>query len=346
MFRSGTTAQVHWLDATAQHRQEVLDRSFPGRAVETYGWTVDGTKVLARVESPSSAPVYYLIDFTSHRADIAAEEYPALADVKLGELKQLTYKARDGTDIPAYLTVPPERAAGPGPLIVMPHGGPNERDYPTFDWLVQFLVSRGYSVLQPQFRGSTGFGAAFERAGYRQWGGLMQDDVTDGVRAMIAQGIADPHRICIVGMSYGGYAALAGAAFTPELYACAISVNGVSDLRALLSETTPQPAIGAHVISAASSVWRERIGSVGDRLLDTKSPIHAVAAVKAPILVIYGNSDGVVPIEQSIRMSQALKEAGKKVELVKLPDEDHWLSHTASRIQMLQAFEAFLRDNL
>ena len=347
VYVSGLTTKIHWLDAPAQHRQEVLERAFPNRSVDVTGWTTDGTKSLVRVESPSSPPIYYLVDFATHHADIAAEEYPALAGVTLGELKQINYKARDGTVIPAYLTTPPAKATGPGALVVLPHGGPHARDYPTFDWVVQFLVSRGYAVLQPQFRGSTGFGEAFLRAGYRQWGGLMQDDVTDGVQAMIEQGIADPRRVCIVGMSYGGYAALAGAAFTPKLYACAASVNGISDLRALLEERVPQGDPGLYrVVSSAMSEWKERIGSPSDSALDKKSPINSIAAVTAPVLIVYGKDDGVVPNAQSERMAQALSAAGKRVSVIKLSGEDHWMSRTDTRVQMLRALESFLHESL
>jgi dipeptidyl aminopeptidase/acylaminoacyl peptidase len=345
-YVSGTKTNVHWLDPAAQHRQEVLQRSFPNSKVEVYGWTIDGAKTLALVQTTSSPPIYYLIDFNTHRADIAAEEYPALAGVKLGELKEITYKARDGTDIPAYLTLPAEAVSGLHPLVVLPHSYANGRDLPYFNWIVQFLASRGYAVLQPQFRGSAGFGEAFEKAGYRQWGGLMQDDVSDGVRAMIDQKIADPQHVCIVGFAYGGYAALAGAAFTPELYACAISVNGISDLRSMLNETVPQSTPFVTKISAYMSGWTERIGAPGDPVLVKKSPIHSIASIKAPILIIYGSSDSEVPNAQSLKMEEALRLAGKQVTLVELAEEDHGLSHTETRVQMLKAFEDFLHDNL
>jgi dipeptidyl aminopeptidase/acylaminoacyl peptidase len=343
-YVSGSKNGVHWIAPEAQHRHEVLQRAFPNRIVTPYGWTADGTKTLARVESPTAPPVYYLVDFSTHKADIAAEEYPALTGATLGDFKEISYKARDGTVIPAYLTRPAGKSDSPAPLVVLPHGGPNARDYPQFDWIVQFLASRGYAVLQPQFRGSTGFGDAFREAGYRQWGGLMQDDVTDGVHAMIDQGIADPRRICIAGASYGGYAALAGVAFTPQLYACAISINGVSDLPALLAKTIYPP--GSRLYSTSLDEWTARIGKPGDRALDRKSPINAVAAISAPVLILYGASDGVVPTEQSERMAAALTKAGKSVKLVKLPDEDHWMSRNDTRIQMLSEVDAFLREHL
>ncbi len=346
VYVSGTKTHVNWLDPDARHRAELVEHAFPNRMVDLYGWSSDGARTLAEVQSPSTPPVFYLIDFSAHRADIAAESYPALANVPLGEFKEITYKARDGTPIPAYLTLPPGKRAGAGPLVVYPHGGPNERDYPGFEWFVQFLATRGYAVLQPQFRGSTGFGEAFQKAGYRQWGGLMQDDVTDGVQAMIEQGIADPHHVGIVGMSYGGYAALAGAAFTPTLYSCAASVNGVSDLRALMEEEIPRYGTFVRIISASQSEFTERVGAETDPALKTKSPINSVDAIRIPILIAYGTGDARVPNEQSERMAAALSKAGKPVTVVKLPNEDHWLSHTDSRVQLLQALDGFLHEHL
>ena len=343
VYVSGNVTRVHWLEPSAQHRYDVLEHAFAGRQVDVYGWTADGMKTLALVQAPSSPPVYYLVDFSTHRADIAGEEYPALAGVPLGEVKPIEYKARDGTTIPAFLTTPPGNAAAPFPLVVLPHGGPQGRDYLRFDWLVQFLSTRGYAVLQPQFRGSTGFGDAFQEAGYRQWGGLMQDDVTDGVHAMIDLGVAEPRRICIVGASYGGYAALAGAAFTPDLYSCAVSISGVSDLPALMREEVP---IFGGVISTSLSAWKARIGAPNDQNLAAKSPINAVKSIKAPILIIYGTGDGVVPNAQSEQMARALKTAGKSVTVAVLPGEDHWLSLTGTRVQVLKELDAFLGEHL
>ena len=145
-------------------------------------------------------------------------------------MKSYPYKARDGLDIPAFITLPPGKAPKALPLVVMPHGGPNERDMIGFDWWAQFLANRGYAVFQPNYRGSMGYGLKFKAAGDLQWGRKMQDDITDGVKKLIEDGTVDPRRICIVGASYGGYAALAGAAFSPDLYACAVSFAGVSDL--------------------------------------------------------------------------------------------------------------------
>ena len=171
----------------------------------------------------------------------------------------------------------------------------------------------------------------------------MQDDVTDGVHAMVTQGVADPHRIAIVGGSYGGYAALAGAAFTPDLFSCAASINGVADLPAMMRSVVP---VFGGVISTSMSDWKAHVGAPNDPNLDAKSPINSVKSIKIPILIAYGTGDGVVPTEQSLRMAHALEASGKKVTLVKLPGEDHWLSRTETRVQALKTLDGFLKECL
>jgi dipeptidyl aminopeptidase/acylaminoacyl peptidase len=256
------------------------------------------------------------------------------------------YRARDGVEIPAYLTRPLD-AKGPTALVVLPHGGPAARDVGGYDWLAHALASRGYAVLQPNFRGSAGFGEKWELAGHGEWGiGVMQNDLTDGVAAVVAAGIADPERVCIVGGSYGGYAALAGAAFTPELYRCAAAIAGVADLREMLSFERDK----AGPASATVAYWRQAMG-----VEDAKSPVdHLNAAspaqhaerVRAPVLLIHGRDDTVVPIAQSRAMERALTAAGKSVQLVELDGEDHWLSRPRTRLETLQALDAFLAQHL
>jgi dipeptidyl aminopeptidase/acylaminoacyl peptidase len=302
----------------------------------------DAKRVLVKVSTPSTPAMYYLVDFAKGTADIAGEEYPTLAQVPMGELRAITYKARDGQEIPAYLTLPPSAPEQALPMIVLPHGGPEARDYPEFDWLAQFLATRGYVVLQPQFRGSTGFGEAFRLAGYRQWGRLMQDDVTDGVRAMVDQKIADPSRICIVGASYGGYAALAGAAYTNSLYRCAVSISGVSDLPKFIQYQTAQYGDESDAVSD----WRDLIGSPLSADVVNRSPARAAVNVTASVLLIHGLDDTVVPFEQSKAMDAAMKAAGKQCRLVTLKAEDHWLSRSDTRTQVLTELEQFLAENL
>ncbi len=214
----GSEQALRWLDQDAEKRFVRVACAFKGKRVAVYGRSEDGQRVLARVDAPSSPPVYYFVDFTKGTADIVGEEYPALIDVKLGDVRAMTYAARDGAMVPAYLTTPPGSDGKNLPLIVLPHGGPETRDDYAFDWWAQFLAVRGYAVLQPQFRAQPASARRGKRPAAGNGVGLMQDDVTDGVKAMIAQGVADPSRVCIVGASYGGYAALAGAAFTPDVY--------------------------------------------------------------------------------------------------------------------------------
>ncbi len=334
----GATPHRQWLDSDAEARHKALTRTFGGQWVSIGTRDSSNSRVIAAVSSPSTPRTYYLIDFSKGKADIVGETYPELAGVTLASVRAFSYTARDGVAIPAYLTIPAGVEEKKLPLVVMPHGGPEGRDELAFDWMAQFMASRGYAVLQPQFRGSTGFGEAHRLAGYRQWGGVMQDDVTDGVKALIEQGVVDPRRVCIVGASYGGYAALAGAAFTPDLYACAVSINGVSDLPAMLGFALKRGGDE----SDALAYWRAHIGSVHDPNLAAKSPVRSAATVRAPILLIHGEDDTVVPIMQSQLMANSLKEAGKSHAFAKLKGEDHWLSSSDTRVRVLQEIEVFL----
>jgi dipeptidyl aminopeptidase/acylaminoacyl peptidase len=341
-YVGGMQTRLHYFDPKLQTRQKSLAKAFQGRRVSMIDRSADGTRVIVEVDSPSNPTTFYLVDFGSGKADIAGEEYPALNGVTLGEVREIHYAARDGASIPAYLTLPPGGGDKNLPMVVLPHGGPTSRDFLVFNWWPQFLASRGYAVLQPQFRGSSGFGAAHREAGYRQWGGLMQDDVTDGVRETIRTGLADPERICIAGASYGGYAALAGAAFTPDLYACAVSVNGVTDLPAMIGYVSRQT--GSE--SDYSAEFKDHIGSIHDSNLAGRSPARAAESVRIPILLLHGADDTVVPIAQSETMERALMAAGKTCTFVKLPGEDHWLSKSATRTQVLREMETFLARHL
>jgi dipeptidyl aminopeptidase/acylaminoacyl peptidase len=282
------------------------------------------------------------VDYTAKSAGIINEQYPQLVGVQLAEVREFKYAARDHYALFGYLTVPSGSAEKNLPLVVMPHGGPASRDDDGFDYMTQFLASRGYLVFQPQFRGSSGFGTAHAQAGRRQWGLRMQDDVTDGVKALVDQGIADPRRICIVGTSYGGYAALAGAAFTPELYACAISINGVSDLPEFIGYINRQGGDESNALH----YWRNHIGPPGDPQVIAKSPARNAASTRAPILLLHGSQDTTVPISQSRSMARALSAAGRKFEFIELPGDDHHLSSSAMRVRALTEMERFLAEHL
>lgn len=336
--------RVHYFDAERQKLQKSLETTFPNRNAMIEASSVDGRKHIVRVDGPRHPPTFHLFDSATWRLDFLGAAYPNLEESMLGDMRKYDYKARDGLDIPAYLTLPPDRDAKNLPVVVLPHGGPEWRDMLEFDWWGQFLANRGYAVLQPNFRGSGGYGWKFRSAGFREWGGKMQDDVTDGVNKLVADGIADPARICIVGASYGGYAALAGAAFTPDLYACAVSVGGVSDLGNFIGHTVAETGNRSATVSA----WEVLIGSRhSDKArLEAASPYMHADKVRAPVLLIHGANDTVVPIEQSEIMERAMVRAGKKVRLVRLEGDDHYLSLAASRIRVLTEIELFLRTHI
>jgi pimeloyl-ACP methyl ester carboxylesterase len=340
----GERPVIEWLDPEVGAVHGALSRLFKDQAVALRGWSADRTRYIARVGAPGAPPIWYLFDKTRKELSPLGEEYPELKGAALGATRWITYKAADGLEIPAYLTLPPG-APGKGakaPLIVLPHGGPGARDTFEFDFIAQFLATRGYAVLQPQFRGSWGFGKAFEDAGQGEWGGKMQTDLLDGIAAAAASGDIDPSRVCIVGASYGGYAALAGVAFHPEAYRCAAAIAGVSDLGLLSIE---QARLYGRD-SGSMLAFRKMLGGASGAKLLATSPSHQVAGIRAPVLLIHGDKDTVVPIEQSLNMAAAMKAAGKPVEMVTLADENHYLTRAATRTQTLEALEAFLARNL
>ena len=335
--------KYHYFDPTLQAVQESLDAVFAGSSVLIMSWDAAINKLVVRVTGTRRPPAYYLVDRTTHKADMLGETFPGLDENALGEVEPYPYKSRDGVDIRAYLTLPPGKTAKNLPAVVLPHGGPGERDLMQFSWLAQFLATRGYAVLQPNFRGSAGYGATYKEAGYGQWGRRMQDDVTDGARRLITDGIADPKRICILGASYGGFAALAGAAFTPELYACAAAWAPVTDLKSFLSSRAD--VYGKD--SAEYSTWARIVaGDNGSSDLDAVSPAHNAQRIKCPILLMHGSLDTVVQIEQSEEMESALRSAGKNVAFIRFPGETHYLEKAESRALALQQIEAFLKKNI
>ena len=208
----------------------------------------------------------------------------------------------------------------------------------------QYFANRGYLVLQPNFRGSTGFGRECQDAGRGEWGGKMQDDITDGINALVTAGYIDPDRICIAGASYGGYAALAGATFTPDLYQCVVAIAPVSDLNLMLSDEKRERGNNHWVVSYWEGVMAE--GEARKAKLRAISPYHFADRVSAPVLLLHGDDDTIVPISQSNRMKSALERADKDVTLIKLKGEDHWLSVADTRLQTLQAMDAFISEHL
>jgi dipeptidyl aminopeptidase/acylaminoacyl peptidase len=228
--------------------------------------------------------------------------------------------------------------------VILPHGGPESYDRIGFDWLAQAIASHGFLVIQPQFRGSKGFGLEHTRAGHGEWGKKMQDDLSDSVAYLANKGIIDADKVCIVGASYGGYAALAGGAFTPELYKCVVSVNGVSDLNKMLSSSDYYNSRGHWVVS----YWEKQLanGETDKKALAAVSPLNFADNFTAPTLLIHGENDHVVRIQQSETMHSKLKSSNKDVKFITIKDENHHLATHAGRTQALNEIMSFLDTHI
>jgi len=308
---------------------------FADEQVEFVSASADFSKVIVRVNGPIHGYTYDLMDMQTFKAMPIGAVYEGVGTPL--EVKRITYEAADGLKIPAYLTLPRGKPTKNLPLIMLPHGGPATRDRAEFDWWAQAMAAQGYLVMQPNYRGST-VTQEHLAAGFGEWGRKMQTDLSDGVRYLVKEGMADPARVCIVGGSYGGYAALAGVTLDPGVYRCAVSVAGISDLKRMLQAVNPYADLERRY-------WNRFMGVSGpsDPLLQQLSPIKHLDAVNVPVLLIHGKDDTVVRFEQSADMFDAMKHAKKDVEMVTLKNEDHWLSRSETRLQMLQASVAFLR---
>jgi dipeptidyl aminopeptidase/acylaminoacyl peptidase len=334
-----------FFDPKDQATWEAINKVFPNEQVDLVSWSNDRSKMVVKVTGPLHGVLLAVVDLASHKATPIGQTYAGITPNDVADVSIASYRAKDGMKIDAFLTLPTGREPKNLPLIVLPHGGPAARDEAGFDWWAQALASRGYAVLQPQFRGSADLGWRLETAGFGEWGRKMQSDLSDGVRALAAAGLIDPKRVCIVGGSYGGYAALAGVTMEQGVYRCAVSYAGVSDLHRMIGGVW-SAWVDANKDSGARYLDRF-VGAKqpSDPVFDKVSPIRHVADLNAPLLLIHGKEDTVVPYEQSVYMEAALKGAGKQVEFVTLPGEDHWLSHDATRQQMLQATVTFLEKN-
>jgi dipeptidyl aminopeptidase/acylaminoacyl peptidase len=325
-------------------RWKGAQKAFPGYIVHLASWSTDFNKLVVFTEGSDDSGTYWLVDIQKHSADPIGSQYPSVKSKDVGPVEMVDYRAQDGLALQGVLTLPPGRPAKNLPLVVLPHGGPESRDYPGFEWWAQAFASRGYAVFQPNFRGSSGYGVMFRNAGLGEWGRKMQTDISDGVAMLEKKGVVDPKRACIVGASYGGYAALAGVTVQQGLYRCAVAVAGVADLSDMLIQEHKEAAAPT---SAGTRYWRAFMGaeSSSDSRLDAISPSVLAGRADAPVLLIHGKDDTVVPIDQSETMESALKRAGKPVEFVKMNNEDHWLSREETRIDMLKAAVAFVEKH-
>jgi dipeptidyl aminopeptidase/acylaminoacyl peptidase len=340
----GDERRTDFFDPAAAAIWKAIEKAYPGERVELMSWSRDHRKVVVRVDGERDGYAYALDDLDAKKGDWLGPVYPMVPQAQIAQPKPLTYKAADGLEIPAYLTLPVGSSGKNLPLIVLPHGGPAARDTLNFDWLREALASRGYAVLQPNFRGSSGYEDSFLAAGYGQWGRKMQTDLSDGVRYLASKGIVDPKRVCIFGWSYGGYAALAGAALDPGVYRCAADMAGPADLQLMLQQVQVQTE--GHD-SETLRYWDRYMGAKGpsDPVLTQISPARQAAKIDIPILIVHGKDDTVVDYKQSVVMADALKRAGKPYTFVTLDGEDHWGSRSETRLKLLQAVMDFLIKN-
>lgn len=332
------TDRVHrkFFDAKAEAVYASIDAALPGADNEVVGASRDGAKLLIASRADVRPTAYYVLDTNAHSMMRVGSANPALASTPLAPMKPVRIKGPDGVVLPGYLTLPLGSDGKKVPMVVYPHGGPHYRDSWGYDFMVQFMASRGFGVLQVNFRGSTGYGWDWYEAGLRNWGTVMVDDITAATKWAIAEGIADPARTCIVGWSYGGYAALMSAVREPDLYHCAASIAGVADLRALARE------------DSRFYGGRQRVNyTLGDDVSELKagSPLRAAEKIKAPVLLVHGDADWQVDVDHSKRMARALKSADKKYELVVIKDGNHSLTRYEWRETLLTKLEAFLAAN-
>jgi len=331
---SGDSGAFYWGERYKSMLQ-ALDEALPQRRNYLYSGSSDGRTYVVRSAADGVPSAYYLVRFgEDSQMSQLANSYPELQGHELPRKKFITLKARDGLELPSYLTLPD----GPGkklPLVVFPHGGPQAADGPEFDSWVSFMVNRGCAVLQVNFRGSTGYGFAHMEAGLRRWGLEMQEDLEDAVAECMKRGVADASRIAIVGASYGGYAALMGVVKTPDLYKGAFAFAPVTDLVELTDEE------GQY---SSKETIRRQIGNARDdkvRLQATSPNLHA-DKIKVPVVLIHGTQDRQAKYQHSVWMAEALKAAGKEYKFLTQDKGDHQLSHFPYRRQLFQELEAFL----
>ncbi len=318
-----------------------LEKSFPGQWVDLANATTDGKTVVFTVVSDRNSGEFYLYDRTARKATYLASAQQWLDPELMSPMKAITYKTRDGRTIQGWLTVPKGRKAENLPLIVNPHGGPfGIYDAWEFSAEVQLFASRGYAVLQPNYRGSGGFGREFETIGYRQWGGTMQDDLTDATQWAIKQGIADPKRICIMGTSYGAYAALMGAAKEPDLYQCAIGFVGVYDLTAMDSR-------GDVSQTDSGQASLKRILGSDKSALAAVSPPKQASRIKAAVFLAAGKEDRRAPPVHTERMYDALRDAGNVPETKIIQEgEAHGYYEVENNTRLYTKMLAFLDKHI
>jgi len=335
--------RIYPVDTLFPRDHALLEERFPELELTFGAASSNGALQVLQVSGDREPGTTFLFDVWRGRVDSLSAAHPDMPREQLRPTTAIRYRSRDGSDIPALLTLPVDSAPAGLPAVIVPHDGPWERDRWDYDPLVQFLASRGYAVLQPNYRGSKGFGKAHESSGFRAWGTTAQTDLNDGIQYLVAEGIADPSRIAIVGLGYGGYAALMGASSSTARYAAAVAIGGPADLPSFLAELPPYA-------SSLAPRYRSRVGDLDDpadlQRLEVESPIFMVNEFRAPVLLIHGVNNPIVNVGQSDRLAAALSQAGREVEYLRVGGEGRQFRRAENRLAIATAIESFLAAHL
>ncbi|MEJ7624619.1 MAG: S9 family peptidase [Pyrinomonadaceae bacterium] len=335
--------KLYWKDKKYEADYKFLQSRYPGKEIGLGSRTADEQLMLVSVSSDTDPGETFLFDRKKRTLTSQYKIRSKIDRASLSTVRTVRYKSSDGLEIPAYLTLPKGIAAKNLPLVVFPHGGPWARDYWGYNSWAQFLANRGYAVLQPNFRASTGYGKKFLNAGNNEWGQKMQDDITWGVKHLVAEGLADPKRIGIMGISYGGYATLAGVAFTPDLYSAAVAIVAPSNTVTLLEAIPPY-------WEAGRTLMYRRMGdpntASGKAQMMSQSPVNSIDKIKTPLMVVQGANDPRVHRREAEQVVVGLRNRNYPVEYILAPDEGHGFARPVNNMAMLAAAEKFLAKHL
>ncbi|MCX6168804.1 MAG: S9 family peptidase [Ignavibacteriales bacterium] len=343
-FYLGDYVRIYFKDKEFENSYNQLKKGLPEGEIGLMAMSKDENLWIVNVSRDVDPGSVYLFDKTTGQTELLYKSRPSLPIENLAPMKAIKYKAKDGLMIPAYLVLPKGVQANNLPTILFPHGGPWARDVWGYNAYAQFLANRGYAVLVPNFRGSTGYGKKFLNSGNKQWGrGTMQQDLTDGVNYLIQEGIADPKKIGIAGGSYGGYATLAGLTFTPDVYAAGFDIVGPSNILTLLNSIPPYWA-------PIRKMFDVRVGDMNipeeKKMLEEQSPFNYAKEIKAPLYVVQGANDPRVNKAESDQIVVALRDLGRNVEYMVAPDEGHGFAGKENRLAMVVAMEKFFKKYL
>ena len=341
---SGLLPNFQYVDDELQSYIASIQSTFPTSGVRPVSFTPDDKLIVVKISGNEGASQYAIFNTVTSGLKLIGSSYPQVNSADIANIKAIRYKSSDGTPITAVVTWPKEAKEKKNlPLIVYPHGGPENFNTLEFNWLAQYFSRKGYLVLQPNFRGSSGFGTPFRDAGRGKWGKEMQEDISEGVRSLIKNGSVDPERVCIMGIGYGGYAALAGGAFTADLYKCVVSVEGISDLHKFMDNHKQNYGRD----SATYNYWKKSVGDLEteSEKLKNRSPVNFADNFKAPVLLVYEQENSSSTTTQSKRMQKALKKANKENELVVLTGGGHWETDSKIRLELLQKISDFIEKH-